>query len=82
MAGGYASEDVTLGRVTGDLDVLAARLDDIVAELDDLAFTALRAAASDGAGRRPEIDKRLTQARRAVEKAAHLLRGAADDTDA
>ncbi len=66
--------------MTGDFDhtaeLLADRLDDIVAELDDLAFSALRAAAGDGSRSRPEIDKRLTQARRAVEKAAHLLRSA------
>ena len=60
----------------GDFDHLAERLDEIVSELDELSFAALRSAASSGAGRRPEVDKRLTQARRAVEKAAHLLRGA------
>ena len=56
---------------------LADRLDDIVAELDDLAFAALREAAA-GSGQRPAVDKRLTQARRAVEKAAHLLRNASE----
>jgi hypothetical protein len=38
----------------------------------------LREAAAERSGR-PADDKRLTQARRAVEKAAHLLRGAAAD---
>ncbi|MFZ4811710.1 MAG: hypothetical protein ACOYL9_10230 [Ilumatobacteraceae bacterium] len=57
-----------------DYDDLADRLDDIVAELDDRALALLHAAAADGSGR-PADDKRLTQARRAVEKAAHLLRG-------
>lgn len=52
---------------------LAGRIDAVAEELDDLQFTALREAASTGAPR-PADDKRLTQARRALEKAAHLLR--------
>ena len=60
---------------------LAERLDAISAELDDLAYDVLREAARRGAARRPEADKRLTSARRAVEKAARLLRteGPADE---
>lgn len=57
------------------LDELAERLEAITTELDDLILDALREAADAGATRRPDLDKRLTQARRAVEKAAHLLRG-------
>jgi hypothetical protein len=38
----------------------------------------LREAAAERSGR-PADDKRLTQARRAVEKAAHLLRGRSGD---
>ena len=53
---------------------LAERVESIVEELDELQFDALREAAAEGAGRPPD-DKRLTQARRALEKAAHLLRG-------
>jgi hypothetical protein len=53
---------------------LADRLDAIAADLDELAFDRLRAAAADGATARPREDKTLVQARRAVEKAAHLLR--------
>jgi hypothetical protein len=52
---------------------LADQLDSIVAELDDRSFTLLREASSARAGR-PVEDKLLTQARRAIEKAAHLLR--------
>jgi hypothetical protein len=55
-------------------DDLANQLDAIAAELDDRAFTLLREAAAAGAGR-PVDDKRLTQARRAIDKASHLLRG-------
>ena len=63
--------------MTGKYDDLAERLDDIVAELDERAFEVLRQAAAERTGRPPD-DKRLTQARRAVEKAAYLLRGPID----
>ncbi|MEO5901165.1 MAG: hypothetical protein ABIR68_13720 [Ilumatobacteraceae bacterium] len=56
-------------------DDLATRIDAIVEDLDDRQFTALREAAAARLGR-PADDKRLTQARRALEKAAHLLRSA------
>jgi len=55
---------------------LADRLDVIAEELSDLALDALRAALERGDSSRPVEEKRLTQARRAVEKAAHLLRSA------
>lgn len=55
-------------------DDLADRLEQIAADLDDRAFTVLREAAASGAGRLAD-DKRLMQARRAVEKALRLLRG-------
>ena len=53
---------------------LAERLETIVADLDEIVFDELRAAVADGATRRPDTDKRLTAARRAIEKAIHLLR--------
>lgn len=53
---------------------LADRLDSIVADLDELAFDRLREAAADGMRERPQDDKELVKARRAVEKAAHVLR--------
>jgi hypothetical protein len=53
---------------------LAERLDAVAAELDDLAFEQLSEAVHDGATSRPEADKQLVQARRAVEKAAYVLR--------
>ena len=57
-------------------DELADRLDVIAEELSDLALDSLRAALERGDSSRPADEKRLTQARRAVEKAAHLLRSA------
>ena len=57
-----------------DYKDFAARLDGIAEELDQLMFDQLREATADKRGR-PADDKRLTQARRAIEKAARLLRG-------
>lgn len=58
---------------------LADRVEAITADLDELMFDSLREAAANRAGR-PADDKRLMQARRALDKAAHLLRGTpADD---
>ncbi len=53
---------------------LADRLDSVAEELDELMFDQLREAAAEKRGR-PDDDKRLTQARRAIEKASRLLRG-------
>ena len=61
--------------MSGQYDHLADRLDAVVEELDELQFEQLREAAAEKTGR-PADDKRLTQARRAIEKASHLLRGA------
>lgn len=55
-------------------DELADRLDAIVADLDELAFDQLREAVADGGTERPAADKQLARARRAAEKAAHILR--------
>jgi hypothetical protein len=54
-------------------DELAAQLRGIAGELDDVALDVLTEAVADGAIARPPEDKTLTQARRAVEKAATLL---------
>jgi hypothetical protein len=58
--------------MSGD-DDLAERLEAIVADLDERSFDLLREAVREGRGR-PADDKRLLQARRAIEKAIHLLR--------
>jgi hypothetical protein len=52
---------------------LAERLDQIVSELDERSFDLLREASAAGRGR-PDEDRRLAQARRAIEKASRLLR--------
>ena len=60
--------------MSGSYDHLAERLEAISADLDEIMFDQLREAAERKAGR-PVDDKRLTQARRAIEKASRLLRG-------
>jgi len=59
---------------TNDFEAYAERLETISADLDELMFDRLREASAEGRSR-PADDKRLLQARRAIDKAAHLLRG-------
>ena len=58
----------------GDYGQLAERLEAIGAELDDIAFDRLREAVAEGELARPADDRKLMQARRAIEKAAGVLR--------
>jgi hypothetical protein len=60
--------------MSGPYDRFADRLDSLAEDLDEVIFEQLRAASAAKTGR-PADDKRLTQARRAIEKASHLLRG-------
>jgi uncharacterized protein (DUF885 family) len=66
--------------MTGEYDEFIGRLESIAADLDELAFDRLREAVADGEVTRPAADKQLMQARRAIEKAADLLRRI-DQTD-
>lgn len=66
--------------MNGDHRDLVDRLDQIVADLDERSFDLLREASAAGRGR-PDEDRKLAQARRAVEKAAHLLRGTTGSDD-
>ena len=54
------------------LNDIASRLRDAASSLDDVMFDVLREASSKREGR-PAIDKTLSQARRAIDKAVHLL---------
>lgn len=56
-----------------DVDDIRSRLQAIAEELADLAIDLLREAVEEGAGARPELEKRVTRARGAVEKAVSLL---------
>jgi hypothetical protein len=62
----------------GRYDELIERLQVAADDLDQVIFDRLREASAEGRAK-PADDKRLTQARRAVEKAIHLLRGSAVD---
>jgi hypothetical protein len=57
----------------GDIAEVRGRLEAIAEELADMALDVLREAVDQGADRRPELEKRITRARTAVEKAANLL---------
>jgi hypothetical protein len=58
-----------------DLDDLLGQLRIIDEQLRDRAYERLRAAAEDGDARAAADEKRLSQARRAVEKAIQILAG-------
>lgn len=58
----------------GEYGDFVDRLEAVAAELDELAFDRLREAAAEGARSRPPDDRQLMQARRAIEKAAGILR--------
>ncbi len=60
--------------MSGDYRGLVDRLESIAADLDEMAFDRLREAVTDGEVARPADDKKLMQARRAIEKAAAVLR--------
>jgi hypothetical protein len=60
--------------MAADLDDIRDRLEAIAEELGDLAMDALRAAIEAGQQSRPAAERRLSQARRSVERAASLLR--------
>ena len=62
-------------------DDIAARLDAIAEEIAEAAIDELRSALQRGEAKRPATEKRLTQSRRAVEKAAHLLRSLDGQSD-
>jgi hypothetical protein len=60
--------------MSGDFSGMIERLESVAADLDELAFDRLREAVADGEVARPADDKKLMQARRAIEKAAGVLR--------
>jgi hypothetical protein len=64
-----------------DIEDLRARLETIAEELGELAVAVLREAVEAGEDKRPELERRLTRARNAVEKAAHLLDDRARSAD-
>lgn len=59
--------------MAGEFDEIKGRLEVIAEELTDLAIMRLRESIDAGGDELPVDEKRLTRARRAVEKAIHLL---------
>ena len=59
--------------MTGEFGEIRGRLEGIAEELADLAIVRLRESIDAGGTEYPVDEKRLTRARRAVEKATHLL---------
>jgi hypothetical protein len=62
------SSEESIEEICTDLDRIAERLDDVVLEL-------LRDAVRNKADKRPELERRATRARRAIERATIALRG-------
>ena len=60
--------------MAGEFDEIRSRLEVIAEELADLAIIRLRESIDAGGKELPVDEKRLTRARRAVEKAISLLR--------
>jgi hypothetical protein len=60
--------------MAGEFDDIRARLESIAEELADLAIARLRESIDAGGTELPVDERRLTRARRAVEKAAAVLR--------
>jgi hypothetical protein len=59
--------------MAGEFDDIRKRLESIAEELADLAIERLRESIDAGGNELPVDERRLTRARRAVEKAAALL---------
>lgn len=66
--------------MAGEFDEVRGRLERIAEELADLAMVRLRESIDAGGTELPVDERRLTRARRAVEKAVFILREP-DDTD-
>lgn len=56
-----------------EIDDIVSRLESIAEELNDCAMRILSDAIDDGATSRPELEKQVSQARRAVAKAIQHL---------
>lgn len=67
--------------MAGEFENIRHRLEAIAEELGDLAIIRLRKSIDAGGKERPIDEKRLTQTRRAVEKAIDILKEPDDITD-
>jgi len=67
--------------MAGEFDEIRGRLEAIAEELADLAISRLQDSIDAGGTELPVDERRLTRARRSVEKAAHLLTDAGHTSD-
>lgn len=65
------------GAVNDELQRIIGQLEDAASSLNDLAMSILHDAIESRSAERPDLEKKVSQARRAVEKALHHL-GAVD----
>ena len=72
-SGGRYKPPGTVPAMAGEFDEIRGRLETIAEDLADLAIVRLRESIDAGGTEYPVDEKRLTRARRAVEKAIHLL---------
>ena len=68
-------------RIGDELDSLVADLGTIAERLADLAIQSLRDAISKREQSRPQLERQLTRARHAVERAIGILTAASDEPD-
>lgn len=61
--------------VDENIESIAGRLEALSEELNDLAMSLVSAAIAEGKQERPEAEKRVSRARRTVDRAAAQLRG-------
>jgi hypothetical protein len=80
MLGGRSTGTGGGGAVAGEFDDIRHRLEAISEELADLAIERLRESIDAGGHELPVDERRLTRARRAVDKAIGILREP-DDAD-
>lgn len=69
----YGSTGLRCSVVAGELDDIKVRLEGIAEELADLCIVRLRESIDAGGTELPIDEKLMTRARRAVEKAVHIL---------
>ena len=61
--------------IQDSIDSIASRLEAVSEDLNDLAMTLVSEAISEGSNDRPEAEKRISRARRTVDRAVQQLRG-------
>lgn len=64
-----------------EVEPIVEQLRQIVERLDDLSFAELQRALADGRTERPTIDRQVTKARRAIERAIGALEQSSEASD-